>query len=203
MTDTTFCVYADSLDPEQVSARVGLTPTTSYRKGDPIVTARCRYGNHPGGGWLLSSRDHVQAEDLTAHLDWLLAKLEPAAQRIRKLRDDGHDIAIIITLSADSLGGGPTLSPELLARLASLGSRSTSISTGERVRHVRAESRGCCPRPLSWARTAARIRAGRYARRHAALASSVAGVVCGASQSVHLCCGSRHHRLFARTPARG
>lgn len=121
MTNTTLCVYSDTLDPEQISDHLGLIPTNSYRRGDPITTARRRYGNHPSGGWLLSSRDHVVAEDLTAHLDWLLARLEPAAPRIGALQAEGYDVAIIIALSAEPLGGGPTLSSEMLERLARLG----------------------------------------------------------------------------------
>lgn len=121
MTNATFCVYSDTLDPAQITSRLGLAPTHSFRRDDPITTARRRYGNHPIGGWLLSTREHIVAEDLTAHLDWLLANLEPAAQRIKALQTDGYDVAIIIALSADPLGGGPTMSADTLARLARLG----------------------------------------------------------------------------------
>jgi len=83
MTNVTLCIYRDHLDPTQISARLGLKPTDSFRRGEPIVTKRRRYSDHPTGGWLLSSRDRVPSEELEVHLAWLLQQIEPAAEVIR------------------------------------------------------------------------------------------------------------------------
>ena len=121
MTSASLCVYADSLDPTQITDRLGLRPTQSFLRGDPITTHRRRYGGHPTGGWLLRSRDELQSEDLAAHVAWLLQRIMPAAESIRGLVADGFDVAIICVVSGRPGGGGPTVEPNALRDIAALG----------------------------------------------------------------------------------
>jgi hypothetical protein len=118
MTGATFCVYADDLDPAAVTARLGITPTRSFKHGERITTRRATYGNHPTGGWLLESRDQIQSDDLDVHLTWLLDRLRPATSAIHSLRDEGLDAAIILVVSAAPTGGGPTIPSATLDAIA-------------------------------------------------------------------------------------
>lgn len=121
LTNATLAVYADDLDPDKVSARLALEPTRSFRRGEAIIGRRRRYGDHPIGGWLLSSRDHLVSDDLQAHLAWLLQRITPAAEGISVLVSEGFDVAIICVISGTELGGGPTIPSQALRDLARLG----------------------------------------------------------------------------------
>lgn len=120
MVGATFCVYSDKLDPAAVTAKLGIKPSESFTRGSPIVT-RKRYGDHPTGGWLLRSRDHVPSSDLQEHLIWLLGQLKPASTAIQALVSAGMDVAIICTLSGTPGGGGPTVDATTLNDIAALG----------------------------------------------------------------------------------
>jgi hypothetical protein len=115
-----FCVYHDNLDPSQVSTLLALQPTEAFRRGEPIITKRRRYSDHPIGGWILSSRDLVASDDLETHVAWILDQIEPASNAIRSLRAHGNDAALICVFSGGETGDGPTLSPRTLARIAKL-----------------------------------------------------------------------------------
>jgi len=120
MTNVTLCIYGDRLDPTQMSTRLGLRPTESFRRGEPIVTKRRQYSDHPTGGWLLSSRDRVSSGELEAHFVWLLQQIEPVAEVLRELQLEGNDIALICVLSGSPTGGGPTIGAPMMARIANL-----------------------------------------------------------------------------------
>ena len=97
-----------------------MQPTDAFRRGEPIVTKRKRYSDHPTGGWILSSRDLVSSDDLEAHVVWILDRVEPASDAIHALVDDGYDVALVCVLSGHETGGGPTFEPVSLARIAKL-----------------------------------------------------------------------------------
>lgn len=121
MLNVTFCVYRNDLEPSQVSARLDLEPSESWKRGEPITTKRRQYGDHPTGGWLLRSRDNVPSGELDDHLSWMLDHLLPKADPIHALAKDGFDVAIVIALEGAPLGGGPTLTAATLAKLGQLG----------------------------------------------------------------------------------
>jgi hypothetical protein len=117
----TFCVYANDLDPPTITLRLGIQPTSSFKRGTPIATRRRTYGNHPTGGWLVESRDRVASSQLEDHLTWLLSQLNPAAAEVRELVRDGLDVAIICAMSGTPTGGGPTITAATLKDIAALG----------------------------------------------------------------------------------
>lgn len=121
LTNATLCIYAADLDPEEITARLRITPTDAFRKGEPISTKRRKYADHPTGGWLLSSRDRVTSAELDAHLSWLLAQVAQASEAIRALVAEGKDLAISCVVSGAATGGGPTLEAATLAKIAELG----------------------------------------------------------------------------------
>lgn len=76
----------------------------------------------PKNAWFLSSEQNVNSRDLRRHLDWLLARLAPAGEALRRLQQE-QDVrmsVICIWWSAHG-GGGPTLWPEQMKVMAELG----------------------------------------------------------------------------------
>jgi hypothetical protein len=63
----------------------------------------------------------LTSPELDAHLRWLLERLEPAESEIRSLVAQSYDLAIVCVFSATPTGGGPTIEPQTLTRLARLG----------------------------------------------------------------------------------
>ena len=65
------------LSPDEVTLRLGVSPTDSFARGDVRHAARMRHD-----GWFLSSKEAVDSKDVRRHLDWILDQLAtvPAAR---------------------------------------------------------------------------------------------------------------------------
>jgi hypothetical protein len=109
-------IYAEGLDPAEMSSLLQLSPTESHRQGEGV------HGGAPlkRGFWSLSSEQHVDSRDLRRHLDWLLDQIEGRANMLRTLREQGYDMTVACYWSSADGHGGPTLSPVQTRRLANL-----------------------------------------------------------------------------------
>lgn len=108
-THATFCLFGDALNPEEVSAALGLAPTRVIVKGQSPR------------GWLLASAGRVESTSLERHLIHLLGAIEPAAAKLETLRDRDELRAEFFCFWRSATGhGGPELSPGALARIAAL-----------------------------------------------------------------------------------
>ena len=101
--------------------KIGVSPTSVQKKGVPKVMPN---GNvHVGTihNWLLSSKDSVSSKDLRRHLDWVLDRIEPFAEQLKELQQlpDVKMTVRCVWWSSDG-GGGPTLWPEQMMRMAKL-----------------------------------------------------------------------------------
>jgi hypothetical protein len=109
---------SDDLQPEMVTALLGIQPTHAQIRGAlPSPSSK-----HPfrSGGWFLESADHIQSRDSRRHLDWLLNQLHGKAPAIAKLQARGCLVDLCIYWV--SVGqGGPTLSSSQMAQLGELG----------------------------------------------------------------------------------
>jgi hypothetical protein len=119
-TYVTLRVYSDDIDPEAISARLGITPSKSQVRGShpPTTAAPVVPKAH---GWFLSSKGHVQSRDSRRHIDWLLDHLEPALPALRELLAHGARADISCFWVRAWGHSGPTLSQPQLARLAATG----------------------------------------------------------------------------------
>ena len=64
----------DSLDPDEVSALLGIEPTLSYRKGDTRLTRHGKEVVHRAGLWSLDVQDKTP-EDLNSQIPEILGQL--------------------------------------------------------------------------------------------------------------------------------
>ena len=112
-----FRVLSEGLEPDAVTALLGIPPSRVQRRGElPRPKAKRPLEN---GGWFLESADHVESRDARRHLDWLLDRLRGKASSIAQLKDQGHRVDVCIRW--DSVGhGGPTLDPRQMKELGEL-----------------------------------------------------------------------------------
>jgi hypothetical protein len=108
------------VDPDEVTCRLGLTPTYSGRKGEVKMNDSGRTRTMPQDVWLLSSEGAVQSKDIRRHLDWLLAKLLPVKDALLELQGV-PGVAMNVECIWWSTGdGGPVLWPEQMRGLSEL-----------------------------------------------------------------------------------
>ena len=117
-TYVTLRIFHDALEPPTISELLGITPTRSWRRGEAHGTRQVVV--FPTGAWLLSSESAIASQDSVRHLDWLLTEVEPRHGELRGLRDAGHRIDISCYWVSATGQGGPTLTPDIMRRLAKL-----------------------------------------------------------------------------------
>ena len=116
----TLRIVGDDLIPEEISRRLGCTPTVSQKKGDVIVGKRSGAKRTARTGmWSLHATDH-EPEDLEAQIGELLSKVtsELAVWRdvVHKYRED-----LFCGLFTGSGNDGLSLSPDSLLVLGQRG----------------------------------------------------------------------------------
>jgi hypothetical protein len=120
-TRATLLVYPGSIDPQEVSDRLGLEPTSSGRRGDVVISSAGRTRQAAHNTWFLSSEGVVQSKDLRRHIDWLTAQLLPKREPLLSLQAEA-DLGMYVSCVwwSKEGHGGPTLSPRQLADLSQL-----------------------------------------------------------------------------------
>jgi hypothetical protein len=109
-THATFRLTGDSLDPDEISAALGIPAG----RGGTIRRQRTRV-------WLLASEHTVESTSLERHLIHLLDAIEPAAATVDTLRREYDLRADFFCYWLSATGhGGPELSPDTLRRIAEL-----------------------------------------------------------------------------------
>lgn len=116
-THATLRIYPESLDPVDVTARLGIEPTRCQRRGEPL-----KPGGRPAKlhGWVLSSEGVVDSRDVRQHLDWLLSALVPRAEALLALQAEGCRMDVSCFWVSASGHGGPTVRPDQMGALARL-----------------------------------------------------------------------------------
>ena len=111
--------FGDGLVPEQISDLLGLEPTEAALKGLATTSPSGKTRVASTGRWLLETRGQANSTDLEAHLVWLLDRLEATRAEPTSLPGVSQADVFCYWLSATG-NGGPSLSPQVLSRLAHL-----------------------------------------------------------------------------------
>jgi len=122
--EVSLCVRGDELDPDEVTAALGVTPSSSQRKGQRVVDpATLRRVTDRTGEWRL--RADSGSGLVSDHVSALLSRISVDASGIEGLaRVEAALIDIVVTVPADERGGGHCefdFSADLLAALARTG----------------------------------------------------------------------------------
>ena len=118
-TYASVCVYGDELDPQAISQALGVPPSRSGRRGDPLRKGR----TVDRGFWILTTRDAgVAAEpgDSSAHLRALAAWPGLDQARLAALHEQ-YLVRVFVFWELQDGNGGPELMPDALAWLVRIG----------------------------------------------------------------------------------
>jgi Domain of unknown function (DUF4279) len=87
-----FRFYGDSFDPDEITRRLGLKPTVSYRPGDPIM--RDGKGHRRHYGWIIAvgEQETLKIDDL---LRELRERISVSSHTIRQVCND-LDINLVV-----------------------------------------------------------------------------------------------------------
>jgi hypothetical protein len=118
-TECTFAVY--DLEPDLVTQLLCLGASRSQKKGIAKIMPNGTLHIPTISSWLLSSENQVASKDVRKHIDWLLDRIEPVSNQLQKLQQlPDTKMAIRCVWWSASGGGGPTLWPEQMERMAKL-----------------------------------------------------------------------------------
>lgn len=109
------CIYGDDLDPDDVSARLGIQPTRAFRKGE-------RRNHSPPtrhGAWILEVRGETPTGP-DDHLRELLAQVTVAPDVWQTLLRD-FELRLSCAVHTTGWNRGFALRPATLAKIADLG----------------------------------------------------------------------------------
>jgi Domain of unknown function (DUF4279) len=114
-TYATLCVYPESLDPSDVTVRLGIEPSHWQRRGESR-----RPPSRPAkiNGWFLSSQGVVESRDVRRHLDWVLSMVVPRAEAILALQAEACRMDVSCFWVSASGHGGPSVQPAQMRELA-------------------------------------------------------------------------------------
>lgn len=113
-------ILGDDLEPERVSATLGLQADRTHRKGDAI--GKRSRGIRRQGYWEIDSEPHVPTtEPFERHAAWLLDRIEPVREQLHAWSKDGWLVDLWVGAFTDAGHGGPVVGPEILLRLGNLG----------------------------------------------------------------------------------
>jgi hypothetical protein len=115
-----FQFQGEAFDPDEITRRLGVEPTDSFRPGDPITKdGRGRYGVY---GWkVMSGGDTLEIDDLLSELQ---RRVDVPAEKVKQLcRDLNVDLAIICRVGVEEAEAAPNLvfPPEFLEWVAEFG----------------------------------------------------------------------------------
>jgi hypothetical protein len=116
-TYATLRIYPESLDPFDVTSRLGIEPSDWQRRGESR-----RPGSRPARlhGWFLSSQGVLESRDVRRHLDWVLSIVVPRADTILALQSEACRMDVSCFWASASGHGGPSVRPTQMRELARL-----------------------------------------------------------------------------------
>lgn len=120
-TNLTFLILGDTLVPNDISAALGVSPTTSYAKGAPYDIPRVGLRRRSTGHWSICTESVVDSDRLEEHARYLLAKLEPRAATIQGLLNERrYRVNMAVWWEIDAEHGNFIVPSAVMARLAIL-----------------------------------------------------------------------------------
>jgi len=120
-TYATLRIYPERLDPTEVTARLGIAPSSWQRRGEVPNPGSKRPLPATLDAWFLTTNGVVESRDVRRHLDWLLARVGPTVDALRALRAEGCRMDVSCYWLSRSGHGGPVVTAAQMGELAQLG----------------------------------------------------------------------------------
>ncbi len=118
-TFATLCIYPGEVDPDEVTKRLKITPTSSQKKRDALYIQNSAPVKIPSA-WFLSSKTQVSSKDLRRHIDFILDKIIPKAYALHGLKELGSEVKLSCYWVSKHRHGGPIISPCQMKKLVLL-----------------------------------------------------------------------------------
>jgi hypothetical protein len=112
-TYATLLIFHEAMQPDQITAALGLEPDDTARRGEPTALAR----RVPRNLWARGTYDQYESRDLRFHVDKILDELRGKEDRLNWLLKRGCEIEISCFWESASGNGGPELDVGFLKRL--------------------------------------------------------------------------------------
>lgn len=109
------------LDPDEISALLGLAADKAHRRGDPRISStgrRC--SDFSAGLWRITAAAHSSAP-LASHLEDLLRRLKGRAEAIQELKSRGFELDIFVGITGPSGKFGIELDHSTMRSIGNLG----------------------------------------------------------------------------------
>lgn len=121
LAHATFRVLGENLEPDEVTAALGVTPSQSLRR-DQLVPTATQVRRQDTGVWLLKSEGKLTSTSLERHLIYLLDLLEPGVGALDQLRRSQDLTTDFFCFWMSATGhGGPIFSADVMQRVAGVG----------------------------------------------------------------------------------
>lgn len=126
-----FRICADSLNPEEVSTNLGITPSRAFAKGEKYLGKTRNpeskeisevWRERPRGIWAIDSKKLSIEEKVEDHIKYLLEILEPLKKQLKLYLDqrDIYTISFYIWWEPQGGYGSFEVSSEIIRRMSSL-----------------------------------------------------------------------------------
>lgn len=112
-------VMHEQLDLEEVTALLGVSPTSSIIAGELKSEKYDRRYKYTG--WFLESAKEVESRDSRHHFAWLLNHMASKGNALKELLARGYLVDICCRWDSAAGHGGPTMDPEQMIQLGGLG----------------------------------------------------------------------------------
>jgi Domain of unknown function (DUF4279) len=116
----TFIIHSEVHTGDEITARMGLEPTTVAEKGDPVSRRYPDRARRRHTTWQLAGGLSDDAEP-AAHLEALLPLVEPRTSALSDMRSAGATASWSCFVTAKPTGNMIQFEPGLLARLSEVG----------------------------------------------------------------------------------
>ena len=119
-TNVTLRLLGEDLQPDAVSAAMGVGADRSHKKGD-LVRAR-KPGVRKSGYWSITSSEHMAGTDeINKHIAWLVGIVTPRRPLLLSYQKGGWTVDVWVGVHGDVGHGGPVIRPDALVALGGLG----------------------------------------------------------------------------------
>jgi hypothetical protein len=121
-TGATLQFVGIDLDPDDVTAFVGIEPDMAHKRGAVRLGKGGRSYRYPRGIWSVTT-EGWKSRNLEAHLVSVLDRIEPAMERFVAFHRNRPEVRfeVMCYWVSETGHGGPSLSPLAMSRVASLG----------------------------------------------------------------------------------
>lgn len=109
----------ETLDANEVTALLGMEPTSVQQASDPATLKPGRKPRCPG--WFLESASHVSSRDSRDHIQWLLDRIAGSGAVLTELSSRGYLVDICCRWDSSWGDGGPAMDPAQMIQLGQLG----------------------------------------------------------------------------------